>query len=129
MFISVVVVVFFSSRRRHTRCALVTGVQTCALPIYAERTWAAEWVASLLAHEKVDVTPEVKEALWSALTSLASAPSEERTLTGLSVLLQSNALKAALLPYTLEGPFGRLLDAADNKIGSVSCRERVCPYV
>src|SRR3546814_942945 len=26
-------VVFFSSRRRHTRCALVTGVQTCALPI------------------------------------------------------------------------------------------------
>src|SRR3546814_16925716 len=29
-----VVVFFFSSRRRHTRCALVTGVQTCALPIY-----------------------------------------------------------------------------------------------
>src|SRR3546814_3031600 len=26
---------FFSSRRRHTRCALVTGVQTCALPIYS----------------------------------------------------------------------------------------------
>src|SRR3546814_16929528 len=31
--------VFFSSRRRHTRCALVTGVQTCALPIcQAEKT-------------------------------------------------------------------------------------------
>src|SRR3546814_5014674 len=29
----VFVVFFFSSRRRHTRCALVTGVQTCALPI------------------------------------------------------------------------------------------------
>src|SRR3546814_7032654 len=28
---------FFSSRRRHTRCALVTGVQTCALPIYSAR--------------------------------------------------------------------------------------------
>src|SRR3546814_8249196 len=27
-------VCFFSSRRRHTRCALVTGVQTCALPIW-----------------------------------------------------------------------------------------------
>src|SRR3546814_1636584 len=26
---------FFASRRRHTKCALVTGVQTCALPIYA----------------------------------------------------------------------------------------------
>src|SRR3546814_3205790 len=29
----VIVVFFFSSRRRHTSCALVTGVQTCALPI------------------------------------------------------------------------------------------------
>src|SRR3546814_9959248 len=27
---------FFSSRRRHTRCALVTGVQTCALPIFED---------------------------------------------------------------------------------------------
>src|SRR3546814_2085729 len=31
---------FFSSRRRHTRCALVTGVQTCALPIYCEESGA-----------------------------------------------------------------------------------------
>src|SRR3546814_14956213 len=32
--------VFFSSRRRHTRCALVTGVQTCALPIFPlRRIW------------------------------------------------------------------------------------------
>src|SRR3546814_8926113 len=30
----VVLCFFFSSRRRHTRCALVTGVQTCALPIW-----------------------------------------------------------------------------------------------
>src|SRR3546814_10993938 len=30
---------FFSSRRRHTRCALVTGVQTCALPI-CDIKWA-----------------------------------------------------------------------------------------
>src|SRR3546814_3604541 len=29
---------FFSSRRRHTRCALVTGVQTCALPIFGQLT-------------------------------------------------------------------------------------------
>src|SRR3546814_5212741 len=32
----VLLCVFFSSRRRHTRCALVTGVQTCALPISGE---------------------------------------------------------------------------------------------
>src|SRR3546814_7153800 len=31
------IVFFFSSRRRHTRCALVTGVQTCALPIFHRR--------------------------------------------------------------------------------------------
>src|SRR3546814_2929133 len=32
---------FFSSRRRHTRCALVTGVQTCALPIYPPNAYTA----------------------------------------------------------------------------------------
>src|SRR3546814_4147542 len=32
----IVLCFFFSSRRRHTRCALVTGVQTCALPILAQ---------------------------------------------------------------------------------------------
>src|SRR3546814_13656112 len=85
------------------------------IDLSAERSWAAEWIAALLAHEKVVVTPEVKESVWSALTSLASAPAEERTLTGLSVLLQSNALTAALMPYTLAGPFGRLLDAAENR--------------
>src|SRR6202030_750822 len=39
-----------------------------------ERAWAAEWVAALLDREAVTVTPELKEHLWSALTSLASAP-------------------------------------------------------
>src|SRR3546814_15156364 len=34
MVLFVLCLFFFSSRRRHTRCALVTGVQTCALPIY-----------------------------------------------------------------------------------------------
>src|SRR3546814_5244950 len=35
MFVCLLSFFFFSSRRRHTRCALVTGVQTCALPISA----------------------------------------------------------------------------------------------
>jgi type IV secretion/conjugal transfer VirB4 family ATPase len=90
-----------------------------------ERSWAADWVATLLEHQNVVLTPEVKESIWSALTSLASAPAEERTLTGLSVLLQSNALKSALQGYTLEGPFGRLLDAAEDHLAlaSVQCFE------
>src|SRR3546814_1372195 len=47
----------FSSRRRHTRCALVTGVQTCALPIYdrtagvidalAQQVWAEPTLLAL----------------------------------------------------------------------------------
>jgi type IV secretory pathway VirB4 component len=76
-----------------------------------DRAWAADWVAALLARESVAVTPELKEHLWFALTSLASAPVAERTITGLSVLLQSHALKQALQPYRLNGPWGRLLDA------------------
>ncbi|HRY03807.1 MAG TPA: conjugal transfer protein TrbE, partial [Beijerinckiaceae bacterium] len=83
----------------------------------AERGWASEWIAAILIREKIHVTPEAKEHLWSALTSLASAPAPERTLTGLSVLLQSQALKRALAPYCLGGPFGRLLDAEAERLG------------
>jgi type IV secretion system protein TrbE len=82
-----------------------------------ERAWAAEWVAALLGREAVTVTPELKEHLWSALTSLASAPVSERTITGLSVLLQSNPLKQALQPYTVGDPWGRLLDAESERLG------------
>jgi type IV secretion system protein VirB4 len=83
----------------------------------AERAWAAEWVAGLLSREGIVVTPELKEHLWSALGSLASAPVEERTITGLAVLLQSNALKQALQPYTVAGPWGRVLDAEAERLG------------
>ncbi len=91
----------------------------------ATRSWTAEWIGALLVHEKVTITPEVKEAVWSALNNLAAAPAEERTLTGRSVLVQANALKAALQPYTLDGPFGRLLDAAEDRLAlsDVQCFE------
>ena len=91
----------------------------------AERVWAADWLASLLAHEGIEITPDVRDALWSALGSLASAPQTERTLTGLSVLLQSNRLRQALQPYTLSGPHGRLLDADIDRLGTadVQCFE------
>ena len=67
------------------------------------RTWAAEWVEGRLLHEGVTVGPDEKAAIWSALRSLAGAPVEQRTMTGLSVLLQSNALQA-LAPYVLAAP-------------------------
>jgi type IV secretion system protein VirB4 len=84
----------------------------------AERAWAAEWLAGVLGRERVEVTPEDKEHLWTALGSLASAPASERTMTGLSVLLQSNSLKQALQPYTVAGPWGRLLDAEHERLGT-----------
>jgi type IV secretion system protein TrbE len=83
----------------------------------AEQAWAAEWIAGILAREGITITPEVKEHLWSALTSLAGAPLAERTLTGLSVLLQSLTLKRALKPYCVGGPWGRLLDAEAERLG------------
>ncbi|MET3613504.1 type IV secretion system protein VirB4 [Rhizobium aquaticum] len=83
-----------------------------------ERAWAADWIGAILARESVAITPEVKEHLWTALTSLASAPVEERTITGLCVLLQSNDLKQALRPYCIGGAWGRLLDAEIEHLGT-----------
>src|SRR3546814_1021515 len=56
---------FFSSRRRHTRCALVTGVQTCALPIYLRRVdgygvHAERRLGRKEAHQDL-IHPEVEE--------------------------------------------------------------------
>ncbi|MFB4382285.1 conjugal transfer protein TrbE [Agrobacterium sp. LR_9] len=82
-----------------------------------ERAWAADWIIAILMRESIQVTPEVKELIWTALSSLASAPLAERTMTGLSVLLQSNDLKQALRPYCVGGPYGRLLDAESEHLG------------
>src|SRR5574337_811189 len=81
------------------------------------RTWAAEWIEGRLRHEGVAVGPDDKVAIWSALGSLAGAPVEQRTMTGLSVLLQSNALRQALAPYVLGGAHGKLLDADHDRLG------------
>ena len=79
-----------------------------------ERIWSAEWIYGLLTNEKIVVTPEVKQIVWDALTSLSHMPKHQRTMTGLCALIQSTELRHALLTYTLNGPFGHLLDA-DNE--------------
>jgi type IV secretion system protein VirB4 len=85
-----------------------------------DRAWAADWIVAILTREGVPITPEAKEHIWTALTSLASAPVEERTITGLSVLLQSNDLKLALKPFCVGGPYGRLLDAEAETLGDAT---------
>jgi len=89
------------------------------------RAWAAEWLEARLLQEGVAVGPEQKAALWTALDSLSGAPEAQRTLTGLSVLLQDNALRQALQPYVLGGAHGALLDADQDRLGSadVQCFE------
>ena len=90
-----------------------------------ERAWATEWVEGLLVQEGVELTPAVREEVWQALCSLATAPRPQRTLTGLVHLLQHIPLRQALGPYTLSGPHGQLLDAdADGLVdGTWQCFE------
>lgn len=76
----------------------------------AGAAFASEWLAGICAGEGTPLDPALKAALWDALQSLAAAPAEERTLTGLCLLLQSPQVRAALRPFTLEGPYGHLLD-------------------
>lgn len=76
-----------------------------------ERAWAADWIVDILSRENIVITPDIKEHIWAALTSLASAPVEQRTITGFAVLLQNNDLKLALKPYCIGGAHGRLMDA------------------
>lgn len=86
-------------------------------------SFAAGWLAGLCESEGVTMTPDLKANLWEAIRSLASAPSEERTLTGLTLMLQDETLKSALHPFTLEGPYGRLLDADQE---SLTLADTVC---
>ena len=86
-------------------------------------SFAADWLAGLCANEGLRLTPDLKARLWEAIQSLSTAPEAERTLTGLTLMLQDETLKSALHPFTLEGPHGRLLDA-DHE--SLSLAGTVC---
>jgi type IV secretion system protein VirB4 len=79
-----------------------------------DRTWAQAWVEDMVAAEGVVITAQVKAEIWSGLANLAAGPRAQRTLTLLAATIQDQAVKAALQPYTLAGPHGRLLDAEDN---------------
>jgi len=81
-----------------------------------EMIWASEWLQELLIHEKIEIKPDVKQMIWQALQSLAHVPKEQRTLSGLSALLQDFALRQALHNFTLSGAFGQLLDAHEDTL-------------
>src|SRR3546814_2605123 len=101
---------FFSSRRRHTRCALVTGVQTCALPIST-------------VHRLVHIP-------WgqacSFIPSLCGIGRGRRPVTVAYPLLG-----VYCPPPPSAWPTRVFSDYPHTvlKIGRASCRERVCQYV
>src|SRR3546814_2939166 len=96
---------FFSSRRRHTRCALVTGVQTCALPISAI---SLAFLTAIAAFNTID---------RQVLVILAAPMKAEFLLTDAQVGLLG--LVYGVLYSVCAAP----------QIGRASCRERVCQYV
>src|SRR3546814_3136146 len=98
------VVLFFSSRRRHTRCALVTGVQTCALPIYLGAGKLAEFGDAVAA----------EDAPGPGTGADAGLGGEDE---GGTHRHSRHALDAGRDDYVL------------REIGRASCRERVCQYV
>src|SRR3546814_4286534 len=92
---------FVSSRRLHTSCSLVTGVQTCALPIYVAFYAVGAYSYALL-------SLHFGFGFWESLP-----------LAGLFA-----ATFGALLGFPVLRLRGDYLE-----IGRASCRERVCPYV
>src|SRR3546814_1145736 len=76
----VLCVFFFSSRRRHTRCALVTGVQTCALPISAQARVCAAAIVALMRGGIPDPQPVFSNTCYSYVTDRMAmhVRSEER---------------------------------------------------
>src|SRR3546814_10841697 len=113
---------FFTSRRRHTSCALVTGVQTCALPIY---TGALIDQAATLGD-----LGRYRDMLVALRKAAAIVPGDPR-LYYLQAVLAARAgqftLARSLLHRTrgqMDGEPGFML-----QIGRASCRERVCQYV
>jgi type IV secretion system protein VirB4 len=90
------------------------------------RTFAADWLRGLIEDQGVPVTPDVRDAVWTALGSLAGAPPEQRTLTGLVMTLQSGALRDALRPYTIDGAYGWLFDADEDRFEGDGAAETSC---
>src|SRR3546814_20844785 len=122
-------VFFFSSRRRHTRCALVTGVQTCALPICrSSRCWISgsnlEKRSVISNIQRPFASSEVEMPLELAPSRWVSRLRSTRTgVKGLALQLFDRGDELADI-----FDFG-LHVHADGEIGRASCRERVCQYV
>src|SRR3546814_8845037 len=105
-------VFFFSSRRRHTRCALVTGVQTCALPI------------SRRGAEAGTVCPQ--QGYLQSQVGTVDSPCLPRSAVSTDTGGHVAAIRLAGLLTPLDEHRSLVWEL---KIGRESCRERVCQSV
>ncbi|MGE4036095.1 MAG: conjugal transfer protein TrbE [Parvularculaceae bacterium] len=80
------------------------------------RSRAQHWLLGILAQEGISLDPAIRDAVWSALGNLSEAPARERTLTGLTLLLQRAGLRDALKPFTIDGAHGGLFDAEEEAL-------------
>src|SRR3546814_2412512 len=110
---------FFSSRRRHTRCALVTGVQTCALPICGPfESFDLGGRTALVTGASSGLGRHAARTLAAAGAQVVLAARRLESLAELQAEIVAQGGRAIPLP----------LDVGDE-IGRASCRERVCQYV
>ncbi len=87
--------------------------------IPAERVWASEFILTLLAAQGLDPDHDMKSAVDATLLNLASiADPSQRTLTLFATQAGSHrrAIREALRPYTLEGNYGQIFDAAHDDV-------------
>src|SRR3546814_9007724 len=122
---------FFSSRRRHTRCALVTGVQTCALPI--TRTLAVSKLTEDAANDHGLALVDralAADQLAVAVNAIGDVIAKAEPAAGLAFLDAAPQAAAGLVGEVLqEQGVHRPLEADVQEIGRASCRDRVCQYV
>lgn len=84
----------------------------------ADLTWAMEYVETLVALNKGEVTPQRRALIESALQTMAkgTASTEERSLGALQVNIQDEHIRNALNIYTLNGSYGQYLDGTTTDI-------------
>src|SRR3546814_9829495 len=101
---------FFSSRRRHTRCALVTGVQTCALPIYSAiiaEGMCAAGPAKIGTHIHQQCSVSVSK--FHHLTLIHFWPDRLAQFPGLSVIITVNSMSAIFVGATADLSIGIII--------------------
>lgn len=80
------------------------------------RVWAQDWILMLLEQENLTLSPEIKELVWEGLSQLAETAPQHRTLSSFMTVIQNQAVREAIRPYTAEGAFGHLLDGSHDDL-------------